>query len=88
MLGHSIQGSGAVLARGVSFGAALMVATVYLGLGMKTRSDPLAGRARNCPLFSSFHGECSVVYKLSERRTTPRPLQNLYDDPAVHDRAF
>ena len=32
--------------------------------------------------------DASVTYKLSERRTTPRPLQNLCDDQAVHDRSF
>jgi len=38
-----------------------VVATVYSGLGMKTRSDPLAGRARNCPLFSSFQTHAALL---------------------------
>ena len=49
-------------------GVPLMVATVYSGLGMKSRSlhTAGAGRARDCPLFQAFQsGQHALAAKLN-----------------------
>ena len=36
--------------------------TVYSGPGIESRSDPVVGRARDCPLFSSFQVESTAAF--------------------------